>query len=110
MKEGKKVGVVRLVVYRPLPVDELVDILKSVKVAAVLDRSYSFGSPGGQLYMDISAALYNESERPLLFNVIYGLGGRDMTVNNLKSIFEKALEYAEKGKIEKKELWVGVRE
>lgn len=109
-KEGKKVGVVSLVVYRPFPVDELVDILKSVKVAAVLDRSYSFGSPGGQLYMDISAALYNESERPLLFNVIYGLGGRDMTISNLKSIFEKALEYAEKGKIEKKELWVGVRE
>ncbi|MGQ4832330.1 MAG: transketolase C-terminal domain-containing protein [Candidatus Asgardarchaeia archaeon] len=108
--EGKKVGVVSLVLYRPFPTDELIKVLKNVDVAAVLDRSYSFGSPGGQLFMDVSTALYNEPERPKLFNVIYGLGGRDMTVDYIRHVFEKALEFSKKGHIETTEMWVGVKE
>jgi len=109
-KNGKKVGVISLTVYRPFPVDEIREALKGVKAVAVMDRSYSFGSPGAQLYMDVAAALYNEKERPLLFNVIYGLGGRDLKPEHVAWVFEKAEEVARTGEVREPQIWIGVRE
>jgi len=54
--------------------------------------------------------LINEKERPMLFNVIYGLGGRDFTAYHAEEVFKKAKEYAEKGEVTEREVWVGVRE
>ena len=75
-----------------------------------MDRSLSFGSPGAQLYMDVASALVNEREKPLLFNVIYGLGGRDLTPDQVEYVFKKAQEYAKEGEVKELKLWVGVRE
>ncbi|RLE60655.1 MAG: pyruvate ferredoxin oxidoreductase [Thermoprotei archaeon] len=109
-KKGEKVGVISLTLYRPFPVEELRKVTKGLKALAVMDRAISFGSPGAQLFMDVSATLINEKEKPLLFNVIYGLGGRDLTPNNVKFVFEKAKEYAKEGEVKETQFWVGVRE
>ncbi len=109
-EKGEKVGVVSLTLYRPFPQKELIETLKGVKALAVMDRSYSFGSPGAQLFMDVAATLINLKERPLLFNVVYGLGGRDLKPEHVVQIFEKAKKIAEEGEVPEKEVWVGVRE
>jgi len=109
-KKGKKVGVISFTLYRPFPVRELRKITKDLKALAVMDRSYSFGSPGAQLFMDIAASLFNEKERPLLFNIIYGLGGRDLKPEHVEYVFNKAFEVAETGEAPESEIWIGVRE
>jgi len=108
-ERGEKVGVVSLTLYRPFPSEEVAKALKGVKAAVVMDRSYSFGSPGAQLYMDVCTALYNESERPLLINAIYGLGGRDLLPEHVEKAFRVAQEAARTGKVEEREVWLGVR-
>ncbi len=107
--KGEKVGVLSLTLYRPFPADDLVAKLKGVKALVVMDRSYSFGSPGAQLFMDVAAALANESERPLLISAIYGLGGRDLLPEHVAEAFRRAQEAARVGKVEEREVWLGVR-
>ena len=109
-ERGRKVGVLSLTLYRPFPTEEVVKALKGVKAVAVMDRSYSFGSPGAQLYMDVASALYNLRERPLLFNVIYGLGGRDLRPEHVEAVFEMAEKVAREGDVREPQVWVGVRE
>ena len=109
-EKGQKVGVISLTLYRPFPVDKIKEATKGLKALAIMDRSLSFGSPGAQLYMDVASALVNEREKPLLFNVIYGLGGRDLTPDQVEYVFKKAQEYAKEGEVKELKLWVGVRE
>ena len=107
--KGEKVGVVSLTLYRPFPTEEVAKLLKGLKAVVVMERSYSFGSPGAQLYEDVAAALYNESERPLLINAIYGLGGRDLLPEHVAEAARIAIEAARTGKVKEREVWLGVR-
>jgi pyruvate ferredoxin oxidoreductase alpha subunit len=107
--EGKKVGVVLPRVFRPTQFDTFAKILKNAKAVICMDRS----APGGQtglIYNDIAAALFNTSARPLLSNLIYGLGGRDINIENLKGIFNYALEEVANGKLNGSvQRFIGVR-
>ncbi len=109
-EKGKKIGVISLTLYRPFPKEEIKQLLKDVQVLAVMDRSISFGSPGAQLYMDMAAALFNAKNRPLMFNVIYGLGGRDLTPDQIVAVIDKAEEVLRRGEVVEEEVWVGVKE
>jgi len=107
--KGQKVGVVSLTLYRPFPAGDLAKALRGLKAVVVMDRSYSFGSPGAQLFMDVATALYHERERPLLINAIYGLGGRDLMPQHVEEAFEVAREAARTGEVKEREIWLGVR-
>jgi len=109
-KEGEKVGVVKIWLYRPFPTEELKKVIKHLKAIAVLDRACSFGAPVGPLCSDVKAVLYELENRPKIFNVIYGLGGRDITTKDIKGIFNRALKTAETGIVEDPVTFVGVRE
>jgi len=109
-EKGKKVGVVSLHLYRPFPVEDLQKVLSGVKAVAVMDRSYSFGSPFAQLGMDVASTLVTMKNPPQMFNVIYGLGGRDVPPWDVEKIFDLALKVAETGKVKQRQVWVGVRE
>lgn len=109
-ESGKKVGVISLTQYRPFPVDELRKIVKGLKALAVMDRSISFGSPGAQLYMDVTSALYNMKDRPLVYNIIYGLGGRELPIKDIEKIFDDVIDVAKKGEVTKEKVWMGLRE
>ncbi len=97
-KEGIKAGIVALRVLRPFPLEELRDALKNVKAIACLDRSAPGGTLG-MLFNEVSAAMYHSENRPVINNYIYGLGGRDMTIENLKEIFKEAKANADAGKL-----------
>jgi len=110
-EEGKRVGVIKPWVYRPFPEEELVKAVENVKALAVLDRACSFGAPFNALCSDVIAALYRyERKNVKIFNCVYGLGGRDITFNDLKLIFNDALETAETGIVREHVKYVGVRE
>ena len=108
--QGKKVGVIKPWVYRPFPEEQILKAIENVKALAVLDRACSIGAPYGPLCSDIVAALYKENVKLSVFNVIYGLGGRDMTPFNIEDIFNEALEVARTGVVKEPVKFVGVRE
>lgn len=97
-KEGIKAGVVATRVIRPFPFEEVKNALKNVKAIATLDRSAPGGTLG-MLYNEISAAMYQCDSKPVINNYIYGLGGRDMTQEDIKEIFRDAKKNADAGKL-----------
>jgi len=107
--EGIKAGVVMPRLFRPFPLNEIANVLKNAKAVVCMDRSAPGGATGA-LYNEVSGALFNTDARPLLSNVIYGLGGRDMTVNILSDIYRYAQEEVNAGKLNGGiQRWVGVR-
>jgi len=109
-KEGEKVGVVKVRLYRPFPAEEFRNAVKHLKALAVLDRACSPGAPAAPLCSDVKTALYETENKPKVFNVIYGLGGRDITPVDIEKIFNIALKTAETGIVEQPVMFVGVRE
>src|SRR5205823_4492728 len=83
--KGKKVGLVRLRWFRPFPFERLVKALSGAKAIGVIDRDYSFGSPfhSGVVANEIRASLYNADTRPPLLSFICGLGGREVTLEDV---------------------------
>jgi len=108
--EGKKVGVIKLWLYRPFPVEDIIEATRRVKALAVLDKAVSFGAPYGAVCSDVVSALHTVSERPRVFNVIYGLGGRDIEPSDVEFIFGEALKTAEAGVVKEPVMFLGVRE
>jgi len=108
--QGRKVGVVKLWLYRPFPTEEVVAAVKRVKALAVFDRAVSFGAPYGALCSDVVSALHTLDEEPEVFNVVYGLGGRDIQPSDVEFVFDEALETAETGVVKQKTVFLGVRE
>jgi pyruvate ferredoxin oxidoreductase alpha subunit len=96
--EGIKAGVVSPRVIRPFPIKEIQEALKGVKAIATLDRSAPGGALG-MLFNEVSATMYQTDSKPVINNYIYGLGGRDMTQENLKEIFRDAKKNADAGKL-----------
>jgi len=97
-EEGIKAGVVAPRCFRPFPFDEMRDALENTKAIAVLDRSAPMGAMGA-LFNEVSAALYTTPNRPLVTNFIYGLGGRDFSVEEAKRIFKEQKAHADAGHI-----------
>ena len=85
---GRKVGMIKLRVYRPFPGEELADALKQVKAVAVMDKCESYSTHGGPLGAELRSALYDAELHPLLINFVYGLGGRDFAVSDCKTVFD----------------------
>ncbi len=108
--EGKKVGLVKIRVFRPLPVKELNDALGELPAVAVMDRSDTFSLAGGPVYHAVRHALYDRAERPLVSNYIYGLGGRDTRPDHIRQVFDETLETARTGRILRPITYLGVRE
>ena len=107
---GEGVGLVKVRVFRPFPAKQLSDLLGKVKVAVVLDRATSPGAEGGPLYTEVRSALYDLDSRPLTMNVIYGLGGRDISLEHFHQIMDWAFEAARKGEVGEPLRFAGVRE
>ena len=88
-KEGKKVGLIKIRVFRPFPMEELAEALKHLKAIAVMDKSEGFSSAGGPIFAEVRSAMYDLSEKPSVVNYIYGLGGRDFTVDSAKQVYDE---------------------
>lgn len=90
-KEGKKVGLIRPKLFRPFPYEEMANALEGKKAVAIMDRSASFGAQGGPLFLEISTALLNSGKRPEIFDYIFGLGGRDTSMEDIEKVFDEIM-------------------
>ena len=93
--EGKKVGLLKIRSYRPFPVQVLRKALKDAAVIAVMEKDVAIGGEAG-LVTDLKAAFYSSSIRTPIIGFAAGLGGRDITIKDIRKIVEKA-EAARKG-------------
>jgi pyruvate ferredoxin oxidoreductase alpha subunit len=93
-KDGKKVGMLKLRVFRPFPVEELAQALAPLPAVGIMDRSDSCDAFGGQLYDEVRSAMYDLDKRPKMLNYIYGLGGRDVMTEDIAGVFEQLLDTA----------------
>lgn len=93
--EGKKVGLLKVRSYRPFPVQALRKALKDAAVIAVIEKDVAIGGEAG-LVTDLKAAFYNSSIRAPIIGFAAGLGGRDITIKDIRKIVAKA-EAARKG-------------
>lgn len=86
-KQGVKAGLLKIRVFRPFPVEEIVKALENIKTVAVLDRSDSVGGFGGPVFTEIRSALYGSAKKPQISGVIYGLGGREIDMEQIEGLF-----------------------
>ena len=97
-EQGKKVGVLKLRVFRPFPAEEIAKALKGCKAVAILDRCESYNGNNGPLGQEVMAGLFREKVMIEAVNYIYGLAGRDFTISDAKAVFEEITDLVENGK------------
>jgi pyruvate ferredoxin oxidoreductase alpha subunit len=107
--KGVKAGLVKLRLWRPFPFEEIKAAIKNAKKLIVTDRAVSFGGPGGPVFSEVKSAMYAETQRPLIYNYIYGLGGRDVPVGDFIGMFERVIADTANKLADTYEFW-GVRE
>jgi pyruvate ferredoxin oxidoreductase alpha subunit len=109
-QEGAKVGLLRMRTFRPLPVEEIRSALKNVKALAVMDKSLSFGGNGGPVFHEIRHVLYDSANPPYIVNYIYGLGGRDTSPTELRSIYTNLQGILQTQRVDASIQYLGLRE
>jgi pyruvate ferredoxin oxidoreductase alpha subunit len=107
--QGKKVGVLKLRVFRPFPAEEIAEALKNCKAAAILDRCESYNGNGGPLGAEVTAGLYRKKIYIETVNYIYGLGGRDFTTEDAKGVFAQLEALVEQGTPVEQYQYIGLR-
>ncbi|MBU4606539.1 MAG: pyruvate ferredoxin oxidoreductase, partial [Proteobacteria bacterium] len=89
--QGIAVGLVRIRMWRPLPQEELRQALEGAKVVAVLDRMLTPGGTGGPVGEALRSIFYDAPVRPRIYEVVAGLGGREINRRTFKEIVRQAL-------------------
>ncbi len=90
--EGKKVGVFTLGVLRPFPSEQIADLCKNARTILIADRQDSYGANGGNMSLEIRAALQQKGLTPKVISRIYGLGGRDFFEQDAIDLFNSCYE------------------
>ena len=97
--EGKKVGLLKIRVFRPFPAEEIAEALKNVKAIAVMDRCEGFSSQGGPLGAEVKSALYTAGATSKVVDYVYGIGGRDVRVENIEEVYNALFDILETGNV-----------
>ncbi len=108
-KTGKKVGLLKIRVFRPFPEEEIAEALKNVKAVAIMDRSEMFSATSGPLGAEVRAALFGAKSQAEVVNYFYGLGGRDITVSDFEWVYDQLEEIAKTHKITNMYEYIGLR-
>ena len=105
---GLKVGVLGIRTYRPFPVLDLREKLAGRTLAVVYDKALSYGYEG-PICADLRGALHGADRAPAVFGMICGLGGRDVTPEQLADTAQAAIaDYAD-GVRERATGWVNLQ-
>ena len=108
-RKGKKVGVLKLRVFRPFPAKEIAEALRNCKAVAIMDRCESYNGNGGPLGSEVTAGLFRQKVLVEAVNYIYGLAGRDFTVEDAEKIFAELEDVVVNGKEAEQYQYVGLR-
>ena len=108
-EQGVKAGLLKIRVYRPFPGEEVAKALSHLKAVAVLDKSDSLNAIGGALFEDVVSSMYVAKQNVPVVNYVYGIGGRDTTEKEIKSVYTDLAEIAKDGKVENPYRYLGLR-
>jgi pyruvate ferredoxin oxidoreductase alpha subunit len=104
--EGIQVGLLKIKMFRPFPVEEIREILRGSRKVAVLDRGLSFGQ-SGFFAQEIRSTFCSEEERPKIFGFVTGLGGRYVTTDLIREMITYTLEHDHP---EEEIIWIGLKD
>ena len=107
--EGKKVGLVKIRSFRPFPAEEIAQALSGVKAVAVMDKSEGFSGCGGPVFAETAAACVGGKDCPMMIDVVYGLGGRDCRVEDIRRVYEYLYQILQTGEVKERYLHMGQR-
>ena len=108
-EKGIKAGLLKIRVFRPFPAKEIAEALKGLKAVAVLDKADSLNAAGGALFEDVTSGMFVNNIQVPTINYIYGIGGRDTTVEDLETVYEDLLKIKATGKMENPYRYLGLR-
>ena len=108
--QGEKVGLIKIRLYRPFPADEIAKALENVKAVAIMDRAEGYTNHGGPLGADVMSAMFRARSQALAVNYVYGLGGRDVRVEDMENVFADLKQIAETGDAGETYRYMGLRE
>ena len=106
-EDGIAAGVLKVRCFRPYPFDEIRKALAGADVVGVMDRAVSFGL-GGPLFNEVRSTLHGQAQ-PMV-NFIYGLGGRDLSLDHARDIFRALAKVKQTGKTEPETRYISLRE
>ena len=93
-KQGMKVGLLKVRVFRPFPGEEMARALCKCKAIAIMDRCEGYNATGGPLGAELTAALYRVKATAETVNIVYGLSGRDVKVSDIEQVYADLAELA----------------
>ena len=93
-QEGKKVGLLRVRMFRPFPKQEVTAVLQNASKIAVIDRNVSYGR-SGILALELKAAMYDAVKKPPIFGFIGGLAGLSIRARNIRQAIEHTYAHEE---------------
>ena len=109
-EKGMKVGLIKPRVFRPFPGKEIAEALKQLKAVAILDKADGLNGVGGPLFTDVTSAMVvNGVVEPKVVNYIYGIGGRDVKMNDIEKVYMDLEEIVKVGKVEEPYRYLGLK-
>ncbi|HHU63682.1 MAG TPA: pyruvate ferredoxin oxidoreductase [Clostridiales bacterium] len=108
--KGVKAGLIKPRVFRPFPAQELAAALSKTKAVAVMDKADSFSGVGGPLFAEVRSAMFGVADGVKVINYIYGLGGRDVRVEDIHKVYKDLQEIVATGQVKEYYNYLGVRE
>ena len=108
--KGEKVGLIKIRLYRPFPAEEIAEALKNVKAVAIMDRAEGYSNHGGPLGADVMSAMFRARSQAHAVNYVYGLGGRDVRVEDMEGVFEDLKQIIADGDAGETYRYMGIRE
>lgn len=98
-ERGLRAGLLKIRVFRPFPAEEIAEALKDCRAIAIMDRSESYNAVGGPLGSEVTAALYRSKSQAEVINIMYGLSGRDVRVEDLEEVFDNLVKLGDGEKV-----------
>ncbi len=93
-EKGEKVGLLKIRYLRPFPNEEIAAALKGAKAVAVFEKDISFGNEGS-VYTNVLSALLKGGLSPKTSNYVGGLGGKNVSPEDIEKIFDDLKEEKE---------------
>ena len=107
--QGVKAGLLKVRMFRPFPAEEIADALRNAKAVAVLDKSDSLNGCGGALFEDVTSGMFVNHVNVPTVNYVYGIGGRDTAVSDIKKVYDDLAVIRDSGNIGTPYRYLGLR-
>ena len=98
-EKGLRAGLLKIRVFRPFPAEEIAEALKNCRAIAIMDRSEGYNAVGGPLGAEVTAALYRAKSQAEVVNIMYGLSGRDVRVEDMEQVFDNLVKLGDGEKV-----------